>query len=101
MKLKIIIFSFSFQVNLAIQFFVLDFVIKIKKIKLKQEDHKSFLKYWWSPDWFIKDITLGGPYDELHGTLGRLYDHFHLMAIVCRRGQAYLLARVANVLVMM
>jgi hypothetical protein len=43
MKINIIIFSFSFQVNLATQFFVLDFVIKINKIKLKQEDLKMFL----------------------------------------------------------
>jgi hypothetical protein len=43
MNIKIFIFYFSFQVNLATQFFVLDFVIKINKIKLKQEHHKKFL----------------------------------------------------------
>jgi hypothetical protein len=66
MKIKIIIFCFRFQVNLTTQFFVLDFVIKINKIKLKQEDHKKVLKYWRYPYCFINGTTLGGPYDKLH-----------------------------------
>jgi hypothetical protein len=61
MKIEIIIFSFSFQVNLATQFFVLDFVIKINKIKFKQEDHKKPLTYWRPPYCFISDTPLGGP----------------------------------------
>jgi hypothetical protein len=90
-------------VNLATQFFVLDFVIKIKiKIKrLKQEDHKKLFIYWKCPYSFIHDTTSSGPYDELHWTLGKLYDNIHLMAIICRRSQAYIVARVANVLVTM
>jgi hypothetical protein len=66
MKIKIIMFPFSFQLNLATQFFALDFVVKINKIKLKQEDHKKVFKYFRSPDCFINDTTLVGPYDELH-----------------------------------
>jgi hypothetical protein len=68
---------------------------------LKQEDHKKVFKYGRSPYCFINDTTLAGPYDELHWTLGKIYDHFHLMAIICRRGNAYLVARVANILVTM
>jgi hypothetical protein len=66
MKIKIIFIFFSFQLNLATQIFALDFVIKINKIKLKQEDYNKVVKYWRSPYCFINDTTLVGPYDQLH-----------------------------------
>jgi hypothetical protein len=53
-------------------------------------------KSWTSCYFFINDTKVGEPYDELlqliaqnNWTLGKFYDDFHVVAIICRLGQAY------------